>query len=54
MKIFRGLTFSWSRFLGITAVKRKVSKTTHIPITKSGRNAKVGNWILNNLIGKKH
>jgi hypothetical protein len=34
--------FSWNRFLGITNVKRKVSRFTGIPWTKSGRERKVG------------
>ena len=42
MKILPGLTFSWKRALGITKVKRKISKTTGIPLTKQGRRNKVG------------
>lgn len=34
--------WSWKRATGITAAKRKISKTTGIPITKSGRQRKVG------------
>ncbi len=34
--------FSWNRFLGITNAKRKVSRATGIPWTKSGRQRKVG------------
>ena len=37
-----GLTFSWKRALGITKAKRKISKATGIPTTRSGRRAKVG------------
>ena len=40
-----GLTFSWKRALGITKMKRKISKATGIPLTKSGRRAKVGKWL---------
>lgn len=54
MRIFRGLTFSWNRFLGITAVKRKVSKKTHIPLSRAGREAKVGRMILKSLFGRRH
>lgn len=34
--------FSWKRALGITSAKRKISKATGIPLTKSGRQRKVG------------
>lgn len=37
-----GLTFSWKRALGITKAKRKISKATGIPMTKSGRRNKIG------------
>ena len=54
MRLFRGLTFSWNRFLGITAVKRKVSRATGIPTTRVGREAKVGKWILSIIFGRRH
>ncbi len=34
--------FSWKRFFGVTKVKRKISKATGIPLTKSGRQRKLG------------
>jgi len=37
-----GLSFSWKRALGISKAKRKVSKATGIPTTKSGRRNKFG------------
>ena len=37
--------FSWSRFLGATAVKRKVDRITGIPLTASGRRRKLGAMI---------
>lgn len=37
-----GLSFSWKRALGITQAKRKISKATGIPMTKSGRRNKIG------------
>ena len=37
-----GLSFSWKRALGITKMKRKISKATGIPTTKSGRQRKLG------------
>lgn len=34
--------FSWKRAVGITKAKQKISRTTGIPLTKSGRQRKVG------------
>lgn len=34
--------WSWKRALGITKAKRKISKATGIPLTKSGRQRKIG------------
>lgn len=41
-KLIPGLSFSWKRALGVSKVKRKISKATGIPTTRSGRRAKVG------------
>lgn len=43
-----GLSFSWKRALGITKMKRKISKATGIPTTKAGRQRK-----LDKLLGMK-
>lgn len=48
-----GLSFSWKRALGITAAKQKISRATGIPLTRQGRERKVGSLILNTLFGKK-
>ena len=45
MKLGPGLTFSWKRALGVTAVKRKISRSTGIPLTRSGRRAKLGKFL---------
>lgn len=37
-----GLSFSWKRALGVSKAKRKISKATGIPTTKSGRQKKLG------------
>lgn len=37
-----GLSFSWKKAFGVTNAKRKISKFTGIPTTKSGRQRKVG------------
>jgi hypothetical protein len=34
--------FSWKRAVGISAAKSRVSRKTGIPLTKSGRQRKVG------------
>lgn len=34
--------FSWKRALGITAAKQKVSRAIGIPLSKSGREQKLG------------
>lgn len=34
--------FSWKRFLGISAFKARISRETGIPLTKTGRERKVG------------
>lgn len=44
MKLFPGLTFSWKRALGITAAKRRIARSTGIPLTRSGRQRKLGKW----------
>ena len=37
--------FSWKRLTGITKVKKKISRKTGIPLTKSGRQRKIGKII---------
>lgn len=34
--------FSWNRFLGISAFKSRISRQTGIPLTRSGRQRKLG------------
>jgi peptidoglycan hydrolase-like protein with peptidoglycan-binding domain len=38
--IIPGMSFSWKRALGVTSVKRKFSRATGIPTTRSGRQRK--------------
>lgn len=42
MKLGPGLTFSWKRALGVTSTKRKISRATGIPLSRSGRRSKLG------------
>jgi hypothetical protein len=37
--------FSWNRLLGITRMKRNISRRTGIPWTRSGRQQKIGRMI---------
>lgn len=34
--------FSWKRALGISRAKSKISRATKVPLTKSGRQRKIG------------
>lgn len=48
-----GLSFSWKRALGISAVKQKVARKTGIPTTRGGLEQKIGRVLLGALLGKK-
>lgn len=48
-----GLSFSWKRALGISAVKQKVAKSTGIPTTKAGLERKIGQMVIDAVFGKK-
>ena len=37
--------FSWKRFLGISAAKSRISRTIGIPLTRGGRERKIGRMI---------
>jgi hypothetical protein len=37
--------FSWKRFVGISAAKARISRKIGIPLTKSGRDQKIGRMI---------
>ena len=37
--------FSWRRLLGVTAVKSRISRTIGIPLTRSGRQRKIGRML---------
>ncbi|HHT0592770.1 TPA: hypothetical protein ACTXXA_000956 [Legionella anisa] len=38
--------FSWKRLIGISALKAKISRKIGIPLTKSGRQRKLGALIM--------
>ena len=37
--------FSWKRLLGISALKSKISRAIGIPLTRSGRQRKIGAYV---------
>ena len=37
--------FSWKRFLGISALKSKISRKIGVPLTRSGRQRKIGAFV---------
>jgi hypothetical protein len=37
--------FSWKRFTGISAAKSRISRSIGIPLTKSGRERKIGRML---------
>ncbi len=37
--------FSWKRFLGISAYKARISRRIGIPLTRSGRQRKLGAYM---------
>jgi hypothetical protein len=43
--------FSWKRISGISGAKAKVSRKIGIPLTKSGRNQKIGRTISKGCLG---
>ncbi len=49
-----GFSFSLSRLIGLAALKGKISRSTGIPLTKLGRERKIGQFILDKVFGKKH
>jgi hypothetical protein len=38
--------FSWNRLLGISAAKSRISRKIGIPLTKSGRQRKIGRMVM--------
>lgn len=43
--------FSWKRLSGVSGAKAKVSRKIGIPLTKSGRNQKIGRTISKGCLG---
>lgn len=43
--------FSWKRLVGISRVKSNISRKIGIPLTKSGRNQKIGRMVSKGCLG---
>lgn len=50
VRLARGLTFSWSRFLGIAQARARFARWSGIPTTQGGVERKLGRLLLK-LIG---
>ena len=37
--------FSWKRFMGVSAAKSRLSRSIGIPLTRSGRERKIGRMV---------
>jgi hypothetical protein len=46
VKLIRGLSFSWRRALGISAAEARLSRRIGVPLTRQGRQRKLGRAIL--------
>ena len=49
----RGLSFSWSRLLGIAELKNKIARKTGVPTTHGGMKRKIGRILLDALLEKR-
>lgn len=49
----RGLSFSWSRLLGIAGLKNKIARKTGIPTTRGGLERKLGRMLIELVFGKR-
>ena len=45
-----GVSFSWRRALGVTKIKRQLTKATGIPMTKSGVERKMGAAVIGTIM----
>ncbi len=49
-----GFSWSWKRALGLTSAKAKISREIGIPLTRAGRDRKVGSWLLGDTRHEAH
>lgn len=47
-----GLSFSWRRAVGLSALSAKVSRKIGVPLTRSGRERKLGRLLLRAIGGR--
>jgi len=40
-----GVSFSWKRATGVTRAKQRIARKTGIPLTKAGRQRKIGRMV---------
>ena len=45
--------FSWKTLFGITQLKRRISRKTGIPMSKTGMEAKIGRAVINLFFERK-
>jgi hypothetical protein len=53
MKLLPGLTWSWKRAVGLTALRQHVARATGIPTTRGGIERKVGRVLIKLLLGRR-
>lgn len=51
MKVGPGLSFSWKRAIGLSALKGRIARKTGVPTTRSGMERKVGRSVIRFLTG---
>jgi hypothetical protein len=49
MKLGPGISFSWKRAIGISALRNKVARATGIPTTRGGIERKIGRAVTRGL-----
>lgn len=47
-----GLSFSFSRLIGLSGLKNSIAHQTGIPTTKGGIERKIGNFVIKKIFGK--
>lgn len=48
-----GLSFSWKRAVGITALRQNIARKTGIPTTRQGIERKIGAMVISTVTGTK-
>lgn len=53
MRLLPGLSFSWRRAVGLSALKGQLSRRLGVPLTRQGRERKVGRALINLVTGRR-